>query len=187
MWTPFYRWYVNVQAEAQILSLKSVGSPPDFKGPIKIICPERVSLGRDVSLNRGLWLLGTGEVEMGNHIHFGENVRILSQNHNYDQAECLPYDKVRIFKKVRILDNVWIGDNVCIVPGVTIGEGAVIAMGAVVTKDVPPLAIVGGSPAKVIKYRDAQRYEKLRSDGKYLNWPILEPQIEIQRQPESRG
>ena len=53
----------------------------------------------------------------------------------------------------RIGNDVWIGLNVVIMDGVTVGDGAIIAAGAVVTKDVPPYAIVGGVPAKVIRYR----------------------------------
>ena len=51
-------------------------------------------------------------------------------------------------------DDVWVGGGSIILSGVTIGKGAVIAAGAVVNKDVPPYAIVGGVPAKVLKYRD---------------------------------
>lgn len=54
-------------------------------------------------------------------------------------------------------DDVWIGRNVTILSGVTIGQGAVIVAGAVVTKDVPPYVIVGGVPARVIKYRFSQK------------------------------
>ena len=54
---------------------------------------------------------------------------------------------------VIIGNDVWIGDNVLLKGGITIGDGAIIAMGAVVTRDVPPYAIVGGVPAKIIKYR----------------------------------
>lgn len=50
-------------------------------------------------------------------------------------------------------DDVWIGQNAVILSGVTIGQGAVVAAGAVVSKDVPPYAIVGGVPAKVLKFR----------------------------------
>ena len=50
-------------------------------------------------------------------------------------------------------NDVWIGHNVTIIAGITIGDGAIIGANALVTKDVPPFAIVGGDPAKVIRYR----------------------------------
>ena len=62
-----------------------------------------------------------------------------------------------------IEDDVWIGMNAIILSGVHIGQGAVISAGAVVTKDVEPYSIVGGNPAKLIKYRfDASLREKLQ-------------------------
>lgn len=71
---------------------------------------------------------------------------IVSQNY-YD--ERLNIDG----KSVIIGNDVWIGRNVLIKGGIRINDGAIVAMGAVVTKDVPPYAIVGGVPAKVIGYR----------------------------------
>jgi len=56
-------------------------------------------------------------------------------------------------KRNRIGNDVWIGARAIILDGVTIGDGAIIAAGAVVTKDIPPYAIVGGIPAKLIRYR----------------------------------
>lgn len=58
--------------------------------------------------------------------------------------------------KVVLEDDVWIGYRAIILPGVTIHKGAVVGAGAVVTKDVEPFAVVGGVPAKVIKYRNAR-------------------------------
>ena len=58
------------------------------------------------------------------------------------------------YKPIRIGHDVWIGARVTILDGVNVGNGAVIATGAVVTKDIPPYAIVGGIPARIIKYRD---------------------------------
>lgn len=57
------------------------------------------------------------------------------------------------YRKVVIENDVWIGDHVVIMGGIRVGHGAVIAAGAVVTKDVPPYAIVGGVPAKILRYR----------------------------------
>ena len=75
-----------------------------------------------------------------------------------------------MLKPVNIGNNVWIGSRVTIIPGVSIGEGAVIGAGAVVAHDIPPLAVVGGNPAKVIKYRNREVYEKLKTNGKiYLD------------------
>lgn len=70
------------------------------------------------------------------------------------RAKCL-HDKAEAFSKGDIVidDDVWIGYGATIMSGVHVGQGAVVAAGAVVTKDVPPYAIVGGVPAKVIKYR----------------------------------
>ena len=59
-------------------------------------------------------------------------------------------------KPIKIGNDVWIGRRTMIMDGVTIGDGAIIAGGAVVTKDVPPYAVVGGVPAKIIKYKFPQ-------------------------------
>lgn len=87
---------------------------------------------------------------------------------------------------IKIGNDVWIGANAVILPGVSIGDGAIIAAGAVVTKAVPPYAIVGGVPAKIIKYRfDTKVIEQLLKI-KWWDWDIekIEKNIEYLYQPE---
>ncbi|RKQ15976.1 acyltransferase [Ureibacillus endophyticus] len=129
---------------------------------------KNIEIGDNVYIGPEAYIFAQGGVSIGNGTILGPRVTILTNNHNYDSPDLrsIPYDGKNILKKVTIGENVWIGANVSIAPGVTIGEGAVIAMGAVVTKDVPPFAVVGGNPAKVIKYRDTERYLKLKQEGK---------------------
>ena len=65
--------------------------------------------------------------------------------------ECEPFDLG--LKVVTLGHDVWIGQRAIVMPGVNIGTGAIVAAGSVVTQDIPPYAIVGGVPAKIIKYR----------------------------------
>lgn len=71
---------------------------------------------------------------------------------------------------ITIGNDVWIGANAIILPGVMIGDGAVIAAGAVVTKDVAPYAVVGGVPAKLIKYRFSQKEIDAFLKIRWWNW-----------------
>lgn len=110
---------------------------------------------------------GRGEISIGNFFHSGSGCLIISENHNYE-GETIPYDKTIDKKKITIGECVWFGDRVIVVGNVNIGEGAIVAAGAVVCKDVPPLAVVGGNPAKVIKYRNKEHYNKLKEERKFL-------------------
>ena len=98
---------------------------------------------------------------IGNYVCIGAETIILmggNNTHRNDWFSNYPFlDKItQSYQQkgdTRIADGVWIGMRSIILPGVSIGEGAVIAAGSVVTKDVPPYAVVGGNPAKVIKSR----------------------------------
>lgn len=125
-----------------------------------------VILGNNVNIN-GMYITSGGMVIIGDNFHSGKECMIIVQYHNYDSGAAIPYDSSYIIKNVFIKDNVWIGSRVIILGGVTIGEGAIIQAGAVVVKSIPDLAIAGGNPATVFKYRDKEHYYKLRDENKF--------------------
>lgn len=124
-----------------------------------------VTVGKHCNFN-GMQVLGGGKVHFGDYFHSGIECMIITQNHNYE-GDMIPYDNTYVYKNVTIGDCVWFGNRVIVTGNVTIGEGAIIAAGSVVCKDVPPLAIMGGNPAKIIKYRNKDHYFKLKSEGKF--------------------
>ena len=72
----------------------------------------------------------------------------------------------------RIGNDCWVGYDVCFIGGVQVGDGAVVLARAIVTKDVPPYAIVGGIPAKVIGYRYDEETIKLLQEVQWWNMPV---------------
>lgn len=117
--------------------------------------------------NSNLYLRGCLSIDSGTII--GPSLTVHTANHNYEGV-ALPYDEKYIASDVKIGKNVWIGANCTILPGVSIGEGAVVAASSVVSKSVPDFAVVAGNPAKIIKYRDIERYNNNKSKKNiYLN------------------
>ena len=130
------------------------------------IFSRNVHVGNWCSFN-GMKIYGRGNVNIGNYFHSGIECMIITENHNYEGI-MIPYDNTFIYKNISIGECVWFGNRVIVTGNVTIGEGAIIAAGAVVTKDVPPLAIVGGNPARILKYRNKDHYYKLKAEGRYF-------------------
>ena len=145
------------------IEAKEIGKSPYVGG--KCIFGSHLYLGDYCNFN-GMQFIGGGRIYIGNYFHSGTECMIITQNHRYEGEE-IPYDSEFEYKTVRIGDCVWFGNRVTVTGNVSIGEGAIIAAGSVVCKDVPPLAIVGGNPAKVIKYRDKERYFRLKAEGKF--------------------
>lgn len=99
-----------------------------------------------------------GKVEIGNDVILGPNVSIPGATH--DIASNQPFAKSGLVIKGTVIeDSVWIGGNSTILDGIRIGKGAIVAANSVATDDVPPLAIVGGVPAKIIRYRTVDLLE----------------------------
>jgi carbonic anhydrase/acetyltransferase-like protein (isoleucine patch superfamily) len=95
----------------------------------------------------------SGKVRCGDGVRIASHVTIVGFNHGYDDPSVPIHTQKHESLGIVIEDDVWIGANAVVLDGVTVGRGAVIAAGAVVSKDVPPMAIVGGVPARLVRYR----------------------------------
>lgn len=97
------------------------------------------------------------EISIGRECVIADRVMFIDFDHIVEDPEQAIRKQGLYSKPVRVGNNVWIGYGAAILRGVTIGDGAVIGTNAVVTKDVPPNAIVGGVPAKVLRMREAPK------------------------------
>jgi acetyltransferase-like isoleucine patch superfamily enzyme len=84
----------------------------------------------------------------------GPRVSFFAENHNFSRLDIPMRDQGVTEGSITVDNDVWIGSGSIITNNVCIGHGSIVAAGSVVTKDVPPGAIVGGVPAKLIKWRD---------------------------------
>lgn len=139
-------------------------NPQNSTTPNNLFDLNKVSVGRYTygPLNVRMWGAENEELLIGDLCSIAEDVIfVLGGNHEYRKISTFPADvkfKGRTHEAysngpIIVADDVWIGMRSLILSGVHLGQGSVIAAGSVVTKDVPPYAIVGGNPAKIIKYR----------------------------------
>ena len=160
----------------------------------RVILNENVEIGDFTYLNASkYWITIESNVKIGKFCSIAPGVHIGAGNHNYKYVTTHPilfdkyYEKKLNMKPntqkadglkdkndITIIGNdVWIGLNAIIKRGIKIGNGAIIAGGAVVIKDVPEYSIVGGNPAKVIKYRTTEEninYLKENDSKAWWNW-----------------
>jgi putative colanic acid biosynthesis acetyltransferase WcaF len=113
-----------------------------------------IELGDNVDLAWGVIITTSGTVSIGDRSLIGYGVMISSANHNIPPRHGRIFNSGHSRAPVTIGADVWVGAHSVILAGVTIGDGSVVGAGSIVTKDVPDNVIVGGIPARVIKYRD---------------------------------
>jgi acetyltransferase-like isoleucine patch superfamily enzyme len=112
-----------------------------------------ISTGGNLRVNSGAFLDARGGLTIGANVLIGPNVVIVTSQHHWDDPTLPIVAQGHHSAPVHIGDDVWIGGNAVVTAGITLGTGAVVGAGAVVTADVPPYAIVGGVPARVIGHR----------------------------------
>lgn len=137
-----------------------------------LIIKRKLKVGRFFRYGKGCFVSKKNNITigdnffMGNYCHLASNLEIANDvlfasfvscvggDHKIDNIKGTISESGRdTFKTTRIHENVWVGQGVIIMHGVTLNKGCVIAAGSVLTKDVEENAIVGGNPAKLIRYR----------------------------------
>ena len=130
------------------LSGIKIGSGSTIHMGARFYDPRRIAVGEDSIVGEGVLLDGRGKLTIGNHVDIASEVMIYNCQHDIQSTDFAP-----VCGTVVIEDYVFIGPRVIIQPGVVVGKGAVVAAGAVVAKNVSPMSVVGGVPAKPIGER----------------------------------
>lgn len=122
-----------------------------FIGGSTLISIEDIEIGDDVMIAWGCYIIDNNSHSLNSRERMKD---VWDWKRGIDQNKIGFYKDWNVVERGKILikDKAWIGFNSIILKGVTIGEGAIVAAGSLVTKDVPDYAVVGGNPAKIIKY-----------------------------------
>ena len=114
---------------------------------------EGIKIGDHVGISPNAFISVRGNLTIGSNTIIGPGVCIIAENHVFNNPGIPIRLQGETRKGIYIGEDCWIGAKATVLDGVSIGDRAIIAAGAVVNKDVPPFAIAGGVPAKVLKYR----------------------------------
>lgn len=126
---------------------------------------KRLVFGKNVNIGYDVRISCCHKIEIGNDVLMGSRVLIIDNSHGkysgdkQDAPYSAPNTRKLVAKSIAIEDNVWIGENSVIQMGIKIGYGSIIAANSVVTKDVPAMTMVAGTPARIIKVYDKKRKE----------------------------
>lgn len=124
-----------------------------------------LEIGYNVSIHPLCYINASGGIRIGNDVSIAHNSTIISEEHNYSDLSVNIKDQGCKFLRTTIENNVWIGSGVRILGGSYIESGSIIAAGAVVKGRVEKNSIVGGVPAKLIKFRSNESQDK-----KWMNY-----------------
>lgn len=155
--------------------LTSVGRDTVFEGALDIPLLNRVVIGEQCLISAGVSFVvtATGSITLGNRVYIGKScvlasaigitigdntmlaefVSVIDADHGVEKNGIPIRDQELKPFPVTIGSDVWVGRGSAILKGISIGDGAIIGANSVVTHDVPPFAIVCGSPARMIKHR----------------------------------
>jgi acetyltransferase-like isoleucine patch superfamily enzyme len=135
--------------------LQKFGNENVFEGGIYIGDGSDIQIGNLCQINHGCHIVNA---TIGNYVMIAPEVVFIGKMHKTESVTIPMILQGEVeYDPVTVEDDVWLGQRAIVMPGVKIGRGAIVGAGAVVTKDVPPYAVVGGVPAKLIKYRSSSK------------------------------
>ena len=147
---PFSEEYFSLMKE---LFYNQIGENSIIYNQLTVVCPQSVKIGKNVKVMNGVLMMSAGGITIEDNVIISPNVQLISNNHD-------PYDRYVITcKPILIKEGALIGAGATILPGVTIGKYAIIGANSVVSKDIPDFGVAIGTPAKVIKYLDKEKFE----------------------------
>ena len=145
--TPEYMEILNALFEGRF------GEGSFLRAPLAGAALDKMVIGDRVFINSNLLAMARGGITIEDDVQIAANVQLLSNNHD-------PYDRqILTCKPIVIREGAWIGAGASIMMGVTIGKHAIVGAASLVTHDVGDYEVVVGSPAKVIKTLDAEKFK----------------------------
>jgi maltose O-acetyltransferase len=129
------------------------GNKSNVSTGCRILFPQSITIEDNVGIARDVTLDGRGSINIGNDTIIGFESIIMTSTHNSNKLNIPIKEQGMYAAPVIIGKDVWIGARAIVLPGIQIGDGAIVGANAVVTKNVAPNTIVGGVPAKFIKFR----------------------------------
>ena len=146
---PYTEEYFSIMKE---LFYNQIGENSVVNNQLTVVLPKNVKIGNGVTVMNGALMMAAGGITIEDKVMIAANVQLISNNHD-------PYIReVLTCKPILIKYGAWVGAGATILPGVTVGKYAIIGANSVVNKDIPDYAVAVGSPAKVIKYLDKEKF-----------------------------
>jgi acetyltransferase-like isoleucine patch superfamily enzyme len=150
---PSMRRLRPLRARYYTSALRACGTDLEVCQHVILKFPERLSIGSNVSINRGTFITARAQITIGDNVLLGPYVVLNSGDHEYRDSAMPMSRQGHTLAPISIADDVWIGAHAVILKGAVIGRGAIVGAGAVVTGEVEPYTVVAGVPARVIKAR----------------------------------
>lgn len=132
---------------------KQIGDNVSIHENVYIFAPENLSIGNNVSIHPMCYIDATGGIDIGNNVSIAHASTIMSTSHIFDDTNTPINNQSVTEKPTKLKNDIWIGAKTTILYGVTVETGCIIGSHSLVNKSTPPLSVMGGVPAKVIKER----------------------------------